>query len=619
MRIRVRIGFAARLMLALVATLCITGALAFLLTAPRTRQTFVDAAAREHRSDAFAVEHAYWSASVDRSPMREVDRVLRLLAQRPDVRHVLLINPRQHVEAASEPAALDRLVPTAQMPRRRGAGTDARIEETADGRVLALLTPLVLGGQRYVLRSEESTAPLDRAQAGARRSALLSPLLGLLVGIPVFFLLGGRALGRMHRSALQRARVDGLTELYNHRAFQDELDSAGATSTRTAEPLTLAVMDVDDFKLANDHHGHTHGDQVLCGLAGLLGATRSADRAFRIGGDEFALLMPETGIEGAQRVLERLRGRASATGIRLSVGVAQFVPGPDGAEELWERADGALYEAKRSGGDAVAIAPLAAGRDAPGQRRRALHELLVHGAVESALQPIWDLDGERVLGYEALARPAADSGFAGPWELFDAAERTAKSRELDDLCRAAALARAAEIGPEELLFINLAPQSLEHLRVDALVAEVRAAGLEPARIALEISERPMARQRRTVEQAGRLRAAGFRLALDDVGTGNADLGLLRALALDYVKIDRDVVATAMGDRRARSVLAAILAFAGQSETYVIAEGLEDEPMLEFVRGLSAAGELPIARIRGGQGYLLGRPTLEPVRAVLAAT
>ena len=135
---------------------------------------------------------------------------------------------------------------------------------------------------------------------------------------------------RDHRRALQRATRDGLTDLPNQRAFQDELPQAVAAAARYQDPLALAVLDVDDFKFINDRHGHPHGDAVLRRVAQVLREARPGDRPYRIGGDEFALLLAHTDSEGARTLARRL-GRAFAdAGVEVSIGVSATRPGLHG-------------------------------------------------------------------------------------------------------------------------------------------------------------------------------------------------------------------------------------------------------------------------------------------------
>jgi EAL domain-containing protein (putative c-di-GMP-specific phosphodiesterase class I) len=189
--------------------------------------------------------------------------------------------------------------------------------------------------------------------------------------------------------------------------------------------------------------------------------------------------------------------------------------------------------------------------------------------------------------------------------------------ELDALCRAAALARAHELPPDALLFLNLSPQTLERdsLSGDRLLRAVRDAGLEPDRVVLEITERAQARVDQVAAEAARLQGLGFRIALDDVGVGNSGLEMLRRLDLDFVKVDQSIIAGALDDLNVQAVLVAIVAYAHRAGAFVIAEGIESPEVLHFVQH---ANELDVMRslsIEGGQGYLLGRPSIHVPPAV----
>jgi EAL domain-containing protein (putative c-di-GMP-specific phosphodiesterase class I) len=136
---------------------------------------------------------------------------------------------------------------------------------------------------------------------------------------------------------------------------------------------------------------------------------------------------------------------------------------------------------------------------------------------------------------------------------------------------------------------------------------IQRSGLPPNRMVLEITERSTARVELMVREAQRLRAYGFRLALDDVGAGNAGLEALRRIPTDFIKIDRSVVAEAMSDEGAMAVLAGIVAFARRARTFVIAEGIETAAMLDAICAASTPDSDIDGPIHGAQGYLLGRP------------
>jgi EAL domain-containing protein (putative c-di-GMP-specific phosphodiesterase class I) len=257
-----------------------------------------------------------------------------------------------------------------------------------------------------------------------------------------------------------------------------------------------------------------------------------------------------------------------------------------------------------------------------------VRRLLAEGRVRVAFQPIWDLQRGSIVAFEALARPAPEYGFAGPQEAFDIAERIGHAHDLDAVCRQAILARAAELPSDTLLFLNVSPQTLDHdlLAGTTLAEAVMAVGLTPERVVLELTERSVARLQVVVREAARLHSLGFKLALDDTGAGNAGLEMLSQVPVDVVKIDRGVVVKALTDRAARGVLAGIIAIARETDTYVIAEGIEDQAMLDLVRRMGARGAGLQVGVQGVQGYLLGRPsetlpaqqTVETYRTLLNA-
>ncbi len=209
---------------------------------------------------------------------------------------------------------------------------------------------------------------------------------------------------------------------------------------------------------------------------------------------------------------------------------------------------------------------------------------------------------------EALARPAERFGLDGPAEAFGVAEAIGRGSELDELCRKRILESAGALPAGALLFVNLSPVTLdlERLDPDGFAVLVREAGLEPERVVLEMTERFSGRTERVVRGAMRLRELGFKLALDDVGAGNSGLEMLKDLPVDCVKIDREVVVKALSEPMARAVMISIMAFAGQTGADVVAEGIETEEMLEFVRD---PGTTRSARpgAQAAQGFLLGRP------------
>jgi diguanylate cyclase (GGDEF)-like protein len=412
----------------------------------------------------------------------------------------------------------------------------------------------------------------------------------------------------------QAALTDNLTRLGNNRSFHDDFEREVARAKRHGHALALALLDVDDFKAVNDKGGHSHGDAVLASVAARLLTMRQEDRGYRIGGDEFALILVETDPEAAGLALARLQTeiRESGLGATVSIGYVDLA-GDQLDAESYELADTALYEAKRLGrNQTVCFADISGTVSVFSPRKaEAVRTMIADGLLSTAFQPIWDMQSTRPLGFEALARPSPELGLSGPQEAFDVAQRMRELPALDRLCTRKALEAAVHLPAGAVMFLNYSPASLAHADFDprAFVAAVRAAGILPEQIVLEVTERRIDDPAMVVQRTAALRALGVRIALDDTGAGHAGLEILSKVRFDFVKIDRELVVRAMENAEARGVLAGIIAIARETGSYLIAEGIENGEMLDFVHSVHVPKRGQVAGVRGIQGYLLGRPEL----------
>jgi diguanylate cyclase (GGDEF)-like protein len=564
-----------------------------------------------HQTDAAALAQAAARYGRRAVWLGEVTEQLRSFDQRRGSLVSILVDGHFRIVAAADPRDVGRVDRTGALDASVRTGRPVAGHENGDGRSKSDFTfeqPVTIHGSRYVLEIVTDAEVFDGQLTTIRQNMLVAGGLAFLGAAILFWLIGGRRLLRMHRFALERATRDGLTDLPNHRAFQDALRRAGEAATRYGEGIALLLIDLDGFKAENDRHGHRHGDDRLMATAAALTSARSGDTAFRVGGDEFALLITHTDADGARRAANRLHHRLAEAQLPASIGVGVLRPGQSPAD-LREEVDAALYEAKRTGGARIVLFEDIADRVSvlTADRRDALTRLIAEDGIDIAFQPIWDLPNNRLLGVEALARPRAEYGFAGPADAFDVAHQVGHVHALDRLCVDRILAGASELPDDVLLFLNVSPKTLD-LDADGsrwFTDAATAHRVDPAHVVIEVTERMGSSTNRVTNSIRHLRAHGFRIAIDDMGSGNSGLEMLRELKPDYVKLDRSVVVGALTDPHARGILMAVTAFAHETDAFVIAEGIEDDEVLDFVTTLPA--RTGNAQICGGQGYGLGRP------------
>ncbi len=611
------LGFGIRLFATVALTFALIGITSYVLLERDLAHLQIGEYAESQRADAKAFEQEGTRATDTADGIGDIGRLLEGVEQRLGTLSVLLIDQQHVVRAAGSDALVGRTEDDARIDAALEHGSSYAGHEggsSGDGSDFEFVVPIDLPSGRYAYEVTYDHVTYDAHLNELRRILALIALLTAIGGGAVFYLLGGRRLMRDHRTVLQRATRDGLTDLPNQRAFQDEFPQAVASAARYEDPFALALMDVDDFKLINDRYGHPKGDAILQRVADVLRAARPGDRPYRVGGDEFALSLTHTDADGARAVVRRLGGDLKDAGIEASVGVSTLRPGQP-ADTLRAEADAALYEAKRDGGNRATHFEDIRERVVvtTSEKKEAVVRLIEEGRLETLFQPIWNLDAGALLGVEALTRPDPSYGLSGPAEAFDIAEQIGRVHQLDVLCVENALWLAPELHPGVLLFLNLSPLTLDlDAEADAWLAPaVERAGLTPQAVVVEVTERFGGRTERVIKRLKRLREQGFKIAIDDVGTGNSGLEMLSKIHAEYVKLDRTIITAAATEPSARAVLMAMATFARQTGAFVIAEGIEDEDILQFLRAINEEHELSSDTIiQGGQGYGLGRPSHE---------
>jgi EAL domain-containing protein (putative c-di-GMP-specific phosphodiesterase class I) len=349
--------------------------------------------------------------------------------------------------------------------------------------------------------------------------------------------------------------------------------------------------------LYNDDWGHVKGDELLREFAARWREPlREVDLLARYGGDEFAVLLPGSAVDESRQVIQRLRSTTSALP-SFSVGLAGW-DGAETAEALMARADAALYNSKRAGPGRVTV--LSTSHERVQSWSYLLPRLIASRDVDAIYQPIRRLDDFGLLGYEALARPTGFGVRSSVEDLFDAAKRLGFARDLDWLCRRAAVHSATSLPKNALLFINVSVHALlDPLHdVDQMLLLMRWAGRDPKSVIFEISERDQ------ISDLDRLRGVlssyrteGFRFALDDVGEGYSTLEVLTGSSPEFIKVARSL-SVGLDASGPRSAVQALVAFAASSGAQLIAEGLETDEHIRLVREFG---------IVLGQGYGVAMP------------
>ena len=425
-----------------------------------------------------------------------------------------------------------------------------------------------------------------------------------------------RAEERVRESALR----DPLTGLANRTLLRDRLDQALARARRARLPAALLLVDLDRFKDVNDTLGHAAGDALLCEVAERLSdCVRASDTAARLGGDEFALLLDGLQVTVDAETVARKAVAAMAepfvldgeeVRIGASVGIALGPCDGDTPDRMLRRADLALYRVKTSGrgGHAFYDPEMAARVEARASLERDLRRAIERGdEFELVYQPEIDLASGVIRGAEALLRwRHPERGWLLPDEFIPVAEQSRLIVPLGEwvvheACRQARAWRDRGL-PELVIAVNV---SLAQFQRGADFAAVAAAalersGLSPHCLELEVTESLFASEddRASLLTLKDLRSRGVSISVDDFGTGYSNLGQLRRLPVDKVKVDRSFMVGLGIDPDAEALVRAAVALAHALSLRTTAEGVETEEQLALIRAIGCDGV---------QGFLLGGP------------
>jgi diguanylate cyclase (GGDEF)-like protein/PAS domain S-box-containing protein len=414
---------------------------------------------------------------------------------------------------------------------------------------------------------------------------------------------------------------DSLTGLPNRLLLRDRLKQVLRSARRERTPFALLLLDLDRFKDVNDALGHQAGDALLR-LMGrrLASAMREVDTLARLGGDEFAILLPgadEAGVLSvAARLLQMLEKPFELNGSSLdvggSLGVALYPQHGDDAEVLLQRADVAMYVAKRAGGGYAVYEPT---HDHHTPERLAFHTELRLGIERGELvlhyQPKFSCRDGQLVGVEALVRWAHPRrGLIMPDYFIPLAEQTGLIIPLSRWVLEAVVRQCRlwqDAGQDIPIAVNLSMRDLHDCDLpDTIQNLLTLWGVAPRLLRAEITESSlMADPERALATVARLSELGVRIAIDDFGTGYSSLAYLKKLPVDELKIDRSFVSEMRGDPSDRAIVRCIIDLAHNLRLRVVAEGVEDAETWQLLTQLGCDE---------AQGYHLGRPS--PADAVL---
>lgn len=452
---------------------------------------------------------------------------------------------------------------------------------------------------------------------GAQETSVIRSILAVMVMVVG----SSKALNRAMAELEYYSSHDPLTGLHNRRYFNELLDYEIGRSERHNHEFVILMLDLDDFKDVNDTFGHPCGDAVLKGVAETMHAVmRKGDLATRIGGDEFAIILTETGAEGGITVAEKLRTQLremtfeAANGakfhITTSIGIVTFPQDAQNVSDLMAVVDLGLYRAKAMGKDAIGQLEALEEEIHANRSLRVNAEILRNSLKNDHIfpffQPIIDCRTGDIFAYETLARlcePGKPTVSAGMF--IETIEKYGLGRELDRIIIRKSLNALKEqmmLGKcAQKLFINLSAQEIQGRGVLGF-AEQFCSDLDipPSNLVFEILERDaigdMTNMRKFLTE---LRKKGFSFALDDFGSGYNSFHYLRELQFDFVKMDGEFVRNILLSKIDSSLVRNLSRLCQDLGIRIVAEYVESKEILQALQDMG---------VDYAQGYHMGAPT-----------
>ncbi len=416
------------------------------------------------------------------------------------------------------------------------------------------------------------------------------------------------------------AHHDGLTSLPNRAQFEETLEHAAERAIELGHKLAVIILDLDGFKAVNDTLGHPVGDGLLKAAGERLKASlRDDDLLARLSGDEFAIIVPDLHDPSvlnamAKRVIALVSSPFQVDGheimVSCSVGIAIGPDNGDTADKLVRNADFALYRAKSEGKRTWRFFDPKMAEDLKSRRtlEDGLRYALKNDLFTLLYQPQYDLEDNRVIGYEALLRWRLPGKGLVPTSMFlSIAEETGLIIPMGEwVIRQAA--RDGRLLPDSMrIAINLSAAQLKRDGIEVYIAHMlRDYGISPERVDIEVNESILGRGESTAfMRLEKIRETGISIVMDNFGVGTSSLGLLSRYPFDKIKVDRSFMTGIEGDHKTRAVVAAICNLGRSLGMSVAGEGVETADHAAILR---AAG------CSQAQGFYFGHP--KPLEDIL---
>ena len=406
-----------------------------------------------------------------------------------------------------------------------------------------------------------------------------------------------------HETISQLAYFDALTGLPNRRLYNDRFNQAIVAAKRHCNKLAVFYLDLDNFKMINDSWGHDFGDLLLKHVAQTLtDSVREMDTVCRLGGDEFSMIINDVlddkyVMHVADNILHKLNQKIELAGRELnigtSIGISLYPDDGEDVKELMKNADMAMYHAKERGKNTFQFFEEFLNVNAQHRldMERRIQKALDNDEFELFYQPQFNIHTHQLTGVEALIRwPDGQGGYIPPSEFIPIAEETSLIIDIGNWVAYQACQEFKQLIDDGLPAVKVAVNiSANQFKQSRLLKQTISGALElsqlPAHLLqLEITEGVLIEDlEATVKVINYLKSRQVTFAIDDFGTGYSSLSYLKTLAVDIIKIDRRFVSDIENDLNDQAIIRAIASMAHELELTVLAEGVENEAQLNFLR------------------------------------